>query len=679
MKISHAVALILLANTISYAQTETTQLEDVQVQGSWLGDASTQTVKKYVGSRTVLDSEYLEKTPALNLEEALRTVPGIQIQDETGTGVLPNISVRGLKPGRSDYLNALVNGIPATLAPYSHSSLSLFPVTMDTVEKIDIVRGGAAVHYGPNNVGGVINFITKPITNEVKTTLKETLTTSDEGNLLTDTYLRTGGFVKDDLGLQLQYNGINGDSYRDHSDTDIKNVILDAEYYPTDNSSLKSTLQYYKANADLPGALLPEAYDKDKSKSQRKNDNFEGSTKRASLTYTLNPTNNTEFSLINFVQSSKRKFSWGWNDAQNKGFTPLTEDSIRAADRKIDVYGIEPRFTYATQNQKITVGARYVNEDVDYFLYQTKFNDNIKNTVRDWKIKTSAYAGYISDTISLMNGDFTITPGLRLEKVKMKFNDNINDNNKNKRMSEYLPGLSVGYQATNELFLFTNAQKSLKTPQVAQVTKEGELKPELAWNYEIGARYIPNDIFSATTTLYRIDYDNQIEYVRAEDEFKNYKKTLHQGIETLLSLKATDHTKFTLGYTYLDTEQKSGENEGKKLPWVSKHQFSLATDYSASNYDLNLTGIYLSKTFSDTANTKKENITGSTGENPAYMLWNTKISTKVKINDKLNAKFSFGINNLFDKDYYFRGVDISPVGRIPGQGRTYRVMAQFDF
>ena len=94
---------------------------------------------------------------------------------------------------------------------------------------------------------------------------------------------------------------------------------------------------------------------------------------------------------------------------------------------------------------------------------------------------------------------------------------------------------------------------------------------------------------------------------------------------------------------------------------------------------MNLTGIYLSKTFSDTVNTKKENITGSTGENPAYMLWNTKISTKVKINDKLNAKFSFGINNLFDKDYYFRGVDISPVGRIPGQGRTYRVMAQFDF
>lgn len=684
MKISQVVAILLIMNNITYAETtntntgETTLLEEVEVQGNWLGQATPESVKKYVGSRTLIDSEFLEKSPASNLEEVLRTVPGIQVQDETGTGILPNISVRGLKPGRSAYLNALVNGIPATLAPYSHSSLSLFPVTMETVDKIDIVRGGAAVHYGPNNVGGVVNFITKPISNEFSTTIKETLTSSDNGNLLTDTYLRTGGFVKDDLGLQLQYNGINGESYRDHSQTDVKNILLDIEYYPSDNSSVKSTLQYYKANADLPGALLPETYEQDKSSSQRPYDAFDGDTKRASLTYTINPSNDTEFNLINFAQSSNRKFTWGWN-TDGLGFTPLTENSTRNADRKIDVLGIEPRWTFASENQKITIGGRYVHEEVDYLLNQTKFSDGITTTPRDWEIKTNAYAGYISDTFTFMNGDLSITPGVRYEQVEMDFKDNNATNNKNKDISDYLPGLSIGYQATNDLFLFTNAQKSLRTPQVAQVTREGKLDPEIAWNYELGARFQANDVFDVTTTAYRIDYKNQIEYVSADQMFKNLGKTLHQGIETLLAVKATDNTKFTLGYTYLDTEQLTGENKGKKLPWVSTHQLSLATDYHLNNYDLNLTGIYLSKTFSDSANTETETADGSTGENPAYMIWNTKVSTKVPLKDNITAKFSFGINNLFDEDYYFRGVDISPIGRVSGQGRTFRLMAQFDF
>jgi len=655
-------------------------LGDVEIQGEWLGEATDENVKVYSGARTMITAENLEKSAALNIEDALRFVPGVQIQDETGTGVLPNISIRGLSPRRSTYLNALVNGIPAAIAPYSHTGFSLFPITMETLQAIDVVRGGAAVHYGPNNVGGVVNFVTKDISYEPTTTLKNTTKLSN-GNVLNDTYARTGGFVRDDLGLQLQYNTVNGESGRDHSDTEVHNIVFDTTYYPTDNSELKFNLQYYSALADLPGALLPDDYEDNPTSSDRPYDTFDADTTRASLVYKINPSEDTEFHLMTYAQKSNRAFTWGWNTS-GTAFTPGDENSTRTADREIDVFGIEPRFTFKANNHKVTFGARYINEDVDYLLDQTPFSTDITSVVRDWKIKTSAKAAYVSDTMTFMNGDLNITPGLRYENVHTDFHDNSSsdsNDDKIKNMNSFLPGLSLGYQATPNVFLFANTQRSLKAPQVASVRADGDLSVELAWNYEIGMRLDVNDMFSINSTIYRIDYKDQIEYSSANQNFENLGRTRHQGIETQFMIKPTEKSLVTLGYTYLDTEQLSGDNKGNKLQYVSSHQLSLSGDYSFGVNSVNLSGVYLSESFSDNANTREETDNGSAGIIPSYMLWNAKFTTEAKFLADFDTEVSFGVNNIFDEEYYFRGVDVSPTGRVSGQGRTFILSLKLDF
>ncbi len=57
-------------------------------------------VRNSTSSRTVISNKELKKTGNLNIENALQNVPGIQIRDATGTGVLPKISVRGFGGGR---------------------------------------------------------------------------------------------------------------------------------------------------------------------------------------------------------------------------------------------------------------------------------------------------------------------------------------------------------------------------------------------------------------------------------------------------------------------------------------------------------------------------------------------------------------------------------------------------
>ena len=108
----------------------------------------------------------LQARGALNLEDGLSAVPGIQALDETGSGILPNIGMRGLNPLLSERVQFLVDGYPIAIGPYTNVGVSLLPVTLPSIEQADIVRGGAAVHYGPNDVGGVVNLTTRSISKE---------------------------------------------------------------------------------------------------------------------------------------------------------------------------------------------------------------------------------------------------------------------------------------------------------------------------------------------------------------------------------------------------------------------------------------------------------------------------------------------------------------------------------
>lgn len=507
------------------------QLDAVKVGGDWLGGGTEQAAKTYPGARTVVGEPELRRTGARNIEDSLRQVPGVRVQDETGTGLLPNIGVRGLNPTRSERAQVLVDGIPLALAPYTGTGLSLFPVTPETIERIDVVRGGAAVHYGPNNVGGVINMITKPIPSKTGFTAREQLTIGgDTGNVLTDTYLRAGGFVTPDLGLQAQFNALAGDSWRAHSNTKAYNLLLNGDWFITDRDQIKGSVQYYKADADLPGALTPSVYARDRTQSQRPYDAFEGKTWRGSLAYSHVFANDGEFSWTTFGHVSNRTFTFS---APTNPSAPIT--TVSTSPRDFRTGGTEPRYTWLMQtgpvSHKMTVGGRYVREEVDFIVDNLTLRTGRTARGRDWRFQTNGYAGYASDTLGLLSERLKITPGVRYERVVSDFRDLVTGQASGNRATEWLPGLDVGLQATDWLFAFANIHKSLRPPQVAQVTRGGAVGNEVAWNYEAGMRLTPLPGVETTLTGFRIDFKDQIEFESSTQRYRNLGETRHQGVE----------------------------------------------------------------------------------------------------------------------------------------------------
>lgn len=662
-------------------------LAPLVIQGDVLGSASDEEVRTYAGSRSVVAAEELKKASVRGLDDALQRVPGMKVLDETGTGVLPQLSVRGLSESRSGRVQALSDGIPLALAPYGQTSLSLFPQTLATVDRIDIVRGGASVQYGPNNVGGVINFISRPIPEKWETTLQERVTFAPGGRQLYDSYLGTGGRLTDNFGLQLDVNTISGEYGREHSETDVQNYRLRGQWDIDNTRSLSFGVQRYIADMDLAGALSVADYKDDPRQSTRNLDRFEGDSDRVWGTYTeyfgaVGPFDDVEFSWTNFAQNSYRNFLIGLP------FTPdATPASFQDAPRDFRIWGSEPRLSLSIDSERVSqtwlLGARLVKENIDFDVNNLNLSTGATKVVRDWVFDTEGKAAYVSNEIRLLDDRLTITPGVRYEHATMEYEGSVNgaiQTPQKKTSEEWLPGLSIGYQANDDWFVYANAQRSLRVPQVFQIVRDGVVQAEISQNYETGVRFTPADNLRVDFGLYRIDFDDQI--VFSNGSFKNLGSTRHQGIETEVFwsppvLPALD---LHAGYAYLEAEQRTGAFKGNEVPYSSKHQFTVDGRYHfAEFWTYSLDGLYVSSAYSDEANSHQENATASVGELPAYWIWNTSIEREFKLQDDNVLTASAGVSNLFDREYYFRGIDTSPLGRQPAPGRTLTLGVNYRF
>ena len=673
----------------SESQDKPAHLAPLVIQGDVLGQASDEEVRTYAGSRSVVEAEDLRKASVRGLDDALQRVPGVKIFDETGTGVLPQLSVRGLYESRSGRVQALADGIPLALGPYGQTSLSLFPQTLATVERIDVVRGGAAVQYGPNNVGGVINFISPPIPTEWETTLQERVTFAAGGRQLWDSYIGTGGRVTDNFALQLDLNTLTGEYGREHSETEVQNYRLRGLWDIDDTRSLSFGLQRYIADVDLAGTLSVADYKDDPRQSSRELDRFEGDTDRVWATWnqylgSFGPFDSVEFSWTNFVQHSYRNFIVGLP------FTPdASPATLQDAPRDFRVWGSEPRLSLSidgdTVSQTWVLGARLVREDVDFKVNREDLNTGVRSVFRDWTFDDKGEAAYVSNAISLLDGRLTITPGMRYEHATMEYEGKVNgvpQKPQKKVAEEWLPGLSIGYQLNDQWFLYADAQRSLRMPQITSIVYDGDVAAELAWNYETGMRFTPWNGLRLDAGVYRIDFKDQIEYNATTTRFENLGSTRHQGLETQLfwTPEAMPQLDLHASYAYLDAEQRAGQFADNEVPFSSKHQFAIDGRYRfAEHWTYSLDGLYVSSAFTDAANSEDENASASIGKIPGYWLWNTALEREFRLRDGDVLTTSVGISNLFDREYYFRGMDTSPWGRQPAPGRTLTLAANYRF
>lgn len=115
-----------------------------------------ESISEALASATIYDREEIERSQARSLPELLSQAPGLNIASNGGRGGLSSIFMRGTN---SNHVLVLINGVKAT-SPTSGMS-QLQNLSLEQVERIEIVRGPRSSLYGSEAIGGVIQIFTR--------------------------------------------------------------------------------------------------------------------------------------------------------------------------------------------------------------------------------------------------------------------------------------------------------------------------------------------------------------------------------------------------------------------------------------------------------------------------------------------------------------------------------------
>jgi Fe(3+) dicitrate transport protein len=657
------------------------------VVGDWLGEAQQINVFEHPGARDVIRREEFERAGATSAREVLNRIPGVNAPENNGTGshdMALNFGIRGLNPRLAARSTVLMDGIPVPFAPYGQPQLSFAPISMGNMDAVDVVRGGGAVRYGPQNVGGIVNFVTRAIPDAptVKGGIQtETSPSSSHDGFKTTGNLLAGGTADNGLGGAILYSGVRGGDWREHSDTQIDDLILKGKYQIDDANSLNAEAQYYEGEADMPGGLSVADYDADPYQSTRPKDKFWGRRTMFNIGYRYQE-DAREFTVNSFFTKTLRS---GYLDQGS---------FVSLSPREYWVRGLETRFAQgfglgSTQHE-LGVGYRYINEAGHELRYRENTALDLLPTTdsrndRDTRGSTQAHAFFIDDRIDI--GKWTFTPGIRYEMIDSAQSNNLTHVKYQGDYNTALPALNVLYHMTENWNLYANTEGSFGSVQYSQMPNRvagGEVKPEKARTWELGTRY-DNGNLRAEIGAFLINFDNQYESNQTNDTVIARGQTRHQGVETSINYALDGLSPLFSGfdvyatYAYVDASiREEGPNKGNRVPFSSKHKGTLGMSYTDGPWKMNLDSSYQSSQFADNANTTTESADGSTGRIPGYMLFSSRVAYDFgpQMSD-LNV--AVGVKNILNHEYFTRSFDDNNKGKYVGEPRTLYVRTSVAF
>ncbi|MBK5144356.1 TonB-dependent siderophore receptor [Budviciaceae bacterium BWR-B9] len=706
-RLSLLAGSILLAHS-AYAVTESVDSdssglkETMTVVGNWLDAQDNSSILlNHPGARTIVTEEKMKEKGSETIADVLRGIPGVQVRDNNGTGgsdISLNVGVRGLTARLSPRSTILMDGVPLAVAPYGQPQLSMAPLSIGNLQSVDVVRGGGSVRYGPQNVGGVINFVTKSIPKEFGGDASVQTQGAGKGGLKTLTSTSVGGTADNGFGAVLLYSGLHGQGYRASNDnTDIDDVMLKTSYALTEKDQLAANFHYYDAQSGMPGGLTSAQYADDPFQVTRPYDEFSGRRKDVSLKY-KHQEDDRQFELLSYYTDSYRGSGI---ESEGSGANAGKKRMV-TYPRNYTTYGIEPSYSqvfhhqYATQ--EITVGYRYLKETMDEKAYRSGWYNPATITsapdATDYYQHTSggteAHAVYLDDTINV--GNWTLIPGIRYENIRTHVDDSFADTHRKEHYSEPLPSMNAMYHLTDEWKLFANASTSFGSMQYFQLSKGGNgndpapgLSAEKAHTYEVGTRF-DDTVWTGEFTLFYIDFDNQLQYISNTVGWTSLGATKHKGLELALTYdlsdlsRALDGASIYSSYSYTKATSDNGDFAGKDLPFYSRSVVTVGSRYQTGNWVWNVDSYAQSKQRSPGTGPDyitQESADGQFGDIPGYMVWNFRgeydFGPQVS-----NLKVGAGVKNLFDQRYYTRSND-NNFGKYVGDPRIYFVQASLAF
>lgn len=644
------------------------------------------------GSANIIASTSIKHSQPLTGNEMFRQVSGLNVVDEEGIGLRVNIGIRGLDPDRSRTVLMMEDGIPIALAPYGEPEMYYTPA-IDRMKSVEILKGSGSILFGPQTIGGVINYITAdpPITSTTGINLK----------------VGSGGFgsAQVSYGTTIDNVGFNVNVLHKRADKlgltrfNINDLSAKLRFNLSENSRLGIKMAAYDeiSNSTYIG-ITQSMYDNGEYFTEvAPNDELDIRRYSASLTYDYFISDKSYIRTTAFGYTTTRNWlRQNFGRAPGSGMTGIIfgdttltngaiymRNSTGNRNRQFEVAGIEPRFFTAynigSLNNELEGGFR--------FLYEKAFEQRIdgrtavakSGDLREDEIRTGFASSLFVQNRVFLTQNFTIIPGIRLENFTFSrdiYRINFIDTSITAKdnLFSIVPGIGVNYNLNNEYSIFAGMHRGFAPPRIKDaITNGGEalnLDAELSWNYELGIRGSLLNVIALELTGYILDFSNQVIPVSESaggmgTGFVNGGKTIHSGIEAGIKLDVGNLISSSVGIMFstsatfshseynadrfitINTEQIN--IKGNKLPYSPNQFVTSSVDISFPfGFGLNFSGTYIGKQYTDELNSMEASESGETGLMPSYYVFD--VTGRYQI-DIINSAFYVSVKNLFDERF----------------------------
>ncbi|MEL6443894.1 MAG: TonB-dependent receptor [Bacteroidota bacterium] len=589
----------------------------VEIEGIEVLATRGQAYERLPGTATLVSAADVEQLQPIGTQELLEFVPGVNSAADDGFGnARLSIGIRGLNPRRSSRVLVLEDGIPIQPAVYVYPNMYYNP-PVERIDRVEVIKGSSTIRYGPQTMGGVINYITS----------RPRQSFGGEGQVIVgengyvSAFGEVGGFGTRDFVPELQLLAKRGDGFRENNGF----YQLNATAKATIRVSPQSTL-FLKANGNIEdyGAtytgLTEFTFGDDATFNPKDDDTF--LVRRAALDAIYNRALSPRLASLTraYINVFDRRW-WRENDvfiraadldAYNQDPTSVTFVSpfaITDASEVVRVgngrnnFGILRTFyaagvehTYTWQHSllgaasELEAGARlhverFVDDrvlgdatDAREGVYTQPDEDDPDTEViatnpaagvvaKAQNYETAALAVFAQQRMTF--GSLQVTPGVRVEAFEQERVDRLQGSTLDDNTTlVVLPGIGMNYQigATN---LFGGVHRGFTPPSSGALTivdfggaaDEGglDVEAEKSWNFELGVR-TATPLVAAEVAGFFLHIDDLVAAGRGT-AFRNLGSARTYGLEVagtvnggVLGPLPTLH----LAYTLLNTEVLDG-------------------------------------------------------------------------------------------------------------------------
>ncbi|WP_321396158.1 TonB-dependent receptor family protein [Emcibacter sp.] len=549
---SMAVGITLTGNVSAAEATFDTidGMERIQVIGKSSGR------EKIPGSALRLGKEDLEVFKYEDILRTLRLVPGVNIQEEDGYGLRPNIGLRGSGVERSAKITLMEDGVLIAPAPYAAPSAYYFPTTA-RMEAIEVRKGSAAVKFGPRTVGGAINLVSRSIPEEFSgfadgrigedglytlhgaiggsgdhvSGVAEFFHSENDGFKHLPNGADTGFEVTDFMGklrissdeeasvpqsLEFKVSKTDGDSNETYLGLTDADFAADPyqRYAASALDNIDTDHQQFQVThtADFGGVqVVTVAYYNEFERDWFKFQDIRNAT--------VSSCGSGSYVLANPVECVT-ELAW------LKGEADSAEGAIRIRHnaRSYEAKGIQSLvaipFETGTADHDLEFSVRYHEDFEDRLQYHESFtmidgqlvyaSEDEIGSAGNRLVSANAWAFFAQDTISA--GNWTIVPGVRFERIRLNRSDwaagdadrtGARTDRDETRVDAFIPGIGISYRVNDGLTLTGGLYKGFNPPGAgsADAIEETSLNIELGFVYKTGSFYMESMAFYS-------DYDN---------------------------------------------------------------------------------------------------------------------------------------------------------------------------